>query len=223
MNRSHGSQYNHFILLFATGLATPCLAKSTKNIHIGLPIVAMGGEAVAKGEWRLGKMGAIGLEWTSINDVDLMTNSEKDEKIGDSMNLSGNELSLSFSRYSEPKKMSGAYWSAGLGYRMVDLKWVRSPFDGMNLEAAALNEEGKITHKINGSGMTARAKVGYRYVAESIPFAIGAYVGLRHYENALTSADSENSEVVTPTKDLEGLERRLMSALEPGIEVGLAF
>lgn len=213
---------NGILPFISLSFCGPLWAKSTKNIHIGLPIVAMGGEAVAKGEWRLGKVGAIGLEWTSISDVDLMTQSQKEENEGDTMTLSGNELSLSFSRYSQQKKMAGAYWSIGFGYRIVGLEWVRSPYDGLDTDGLALNEEGKITHKMDGSGVTARAKVGYRYVAESIPFAIGAYVGLRHYENVLNPV-SEGNFVPTPDDELIGLERRLMSSLEPGIEVGVAF
>jgi hypothetical protein len=151
-----------------------------------------------------------------------MTQSQKEENEGGTMTLSGNELSLSFSRYSQQNKMAGAYWSIGFGYRIVDLEWVRTPYDGLNTDGLALNEEGKITHKMDGSGVTARAKVGYRYVAESIPFAIGAYVGLRHYENILSPV-SEGNFVPTPDDELVGLERRLMSSLEPGIEVGVAF
>lgn len=200
------------------------LGKSEKSFHVGLPIVAMGGEAVTKGEWRLGKVGSLAVEWTAMSNVDLYTNSEKEENNNDSMMLSGNELSLAYTRYGNNKRMSGGYWSVGLGYRLVRVTWLRSPFDGVNQAGVSLNEEGKLTHTIDGAGLTARTKVGYRYVAESLPFAVGAYVGLRHYQNTMQDKlSATEASVASSEEDRVGIERRLMSSLEPGIEVGFTF
>jgi hypothetical protein len=212
------------IVACAALTSNAALAKSEKSFHIGLPIVAMGGEAVTKGEWRLGKVGSLAVEWTAMSNVDLYSNAEKEENNNDSMMLSGNELSLAYTRYGNNKRMSGGYWSVGLGYRLVRVTWLRSPFEGVNQAAVSLNDEGKLTHTIDGAGLTARSKVGYRYVAESIPLSVGAYVGLRHYQNTMKDKLSATEVAVASSEeDRVGIERRLMSSLEPGIEVGLTF
>jgi hypothetical protein len=51
---------------------------------------------------------------------------------------------------------------------------------------------------------------------------LGAYLGIRHFQNQLKDAAKEGR-ATTGEDDLETLERRMTSRLEPGIELGLAF
>ena len=71
-------------------------------------------------------------------------------------------------------------------------------------------------HSLEGSGPTGTVRTGYRYVAESIPFSVGAYIGLRHFQSTMQDKTASGTVTTTP-EDLTSLERRMMSHLEPGI------
>ena len=112
--------------------------------------------------------------------------------------------------------MSGGYWSIGAGYRQLKADWQRTVL-----------EESKVRHYLKSSGATVRGRIGYRLVGDTLPFTLGAYIGIRHYSNNFSDDVSDDSDrqpsTVTPESEVIGLEKRFTSRLEPGLEFGMAF
>jgi hypothetical protein len=203
-------------------VATSLRADSYKSMNISLPFISFGGEAVGRFEWNLKGKAALGLEINVMQQTEFYTDEEIEEKNGDSLLMKGAQAALFYSQYSNSKMMSGGFWGIGVGYRSVEADWLQTPGSAQDLGGAALNTDGKVRHELRGSGATAHARFGYRYVAESIPFSLGAYLGVRHFQNTLQDAEKEGL-ARTSDEDRTSLERRLTSRLEPGIELGLAF
>ena len=59
-------------------------------------------------------------------------------------------------------------------------------------------------------------------MAPSLPLVVGAYIGVRHFENEYQD-DTKEDGVSTPLQDQLTLSNKVMSAIEPGIEIGVAF
>lgn len=213
---------NKLMLILTLMLTSNLCVAKYKDFVVALPIIAMGGEAQAKFEYNLSGLGGLGLEVLLTQEGEEFTDEEVLEKNGDSLIVRGNELALTYSVYSNAKKMSGGYWTLGVGYRQMQADWSRGPSEEFTPSGVSLDSDGKFKHELVSSGVSARGRVGYRYVADSLPLMLGAYIGLRHYENKFEDRESDDA-VETPEKDLESLSRRMMSRLEPGIEIGMAF
>ncbi|WP_141736342.1 hypothetical protein [Oligoflexus tunisiensis] len=197
-------------------------ADNYKTMNLSLPIIAFGGESVTKAEWNLRGYGSLGLELNMMGESEMYSDKEIEEKNGDSLMMKASQVALLYSQYSNPKRLSGGYWSIGFGYRQVKGYWDQTPVADQDIQGASLNADGKVRHALEGSGPTAQVRTGYRYVAESIPFSVGAYIGIRHFQSTMKDAE-ETGTVLTNPEDLTSLQRRMMSHLEPGIELGLAF
>lgn len=199
-------------------------ADAYKRWNVSLPIVAFGGEGVSKFEMNLGGQGALGVEFAVQQESEFFTQKEVEEHNNDSLLMKGTELSVLYSSYGNPKMLSGGFWSVGLGYRSMKATWYETPGSLQNIDGISLTTEGKMQHDMATVGATARARIGYRYVATSIPFSAGAYIGVRHYQNKFKDVgNAEEGASITPAEDLKGFERRMTSRLEPGIELGLSF
>jgi hypothetical protein len=193
-----------------------------KTMNLTLPLIAFGGESVTKAEWNLRGNGSLGLELNMMSEGEMYSDKEIEEKNGDSLMMKASQVAILYSQYSNPKSLSGGYWTVGVGYRQVKGTWDQTPTPNQDIQGASLNTDGKVRHALTGTGPTAQVRTGYRYVAESIPFSVGAYIGIRHFQ--ATMKDAEESGTVTSTaEELTSLQRRMMSHLEPGIELGLAF
>ena len=180
-------------------LSMSVLAEAKYNdFVISLPVIAMGGEAQAKFEYNLDGIGGLGLEVLLTQEGEEYTDDEVLEKGGDSLLMKGSELALTYSVYSNNKKMSGGYWTFGLGYRQMQADWSRGPTDDFAPTGVALNKEGKFKHEVVGVGLSAHGRVGYRYIPDAVP-VIGAYIGLRHFANQFKDRDS-NEAVETPQR-----------------------
>ncbi len=197
-------------------------ADSYKMMNVTLPLVSFGRESVIKGEWNLRGRGSLGLELNMMSENEIYSDKEMEENNGDTLMMKGSQFALLYSQYSNPKMLSGGYWAIGVGYRQVKATWEQTPALNQDVLGATLSSEGRVTHALAGSGPTGHARFGYRYVAESIPFSAGAYLGLRHFQSTMKDVDQAGA-VQTSAEDLTGLQRRMMSHLEPGIELGLAF
>ncbi len=200
---------------------TALAADAYKSVNLSLPIVSFDREAVTKFEYNLKGNGALGIELNTRSEAEVYSKSEIKEKNGDSLMMKSTELALMYSRYGNPKMMSGGFWGLGLGYRQMQIDWQETPGISQEGQVASLSGDNRLDHELTGSGMTAHARIGYRYVAESLPLSVGAYVGLRHFQNKLKDKDAEATQL--DAEQLKSLERRFMSQLEPGIELGLAF
>lgn len=212
------------------GGARPALAEgheggsSHRSFAFSLPLLAVGGEAVAKGEFNLAEEGGLTVGLNVLVPSEAYSNKEMKAENMDTLVVNGSELNLLYSRYTRPKSMSGGYWAAGLGYRQMHVNWHRTPDEAFNLshDAPVLDENDKVTHTLAGHGMTARTRIGYRFIGESFPIALGAYLGMRHFQSEFKDSNTEGA---ASTSDAErgDLSRRFMSSLEPGLEFGLAF
>ncbi len=193
-----------------------------KTMNLSLPIIAFGGESVTKAEWNLRGNGSLGIELNMMGESELYSDKEIEEKNGDSLMMKASQVAILYSQYSKPKSLSGGYWTVGIGYRQVQGYWDQTPTANQDIQGASLNADGKVRHSLEGSGPTGQVRTGYRYVAESIPFSVGAYIGVRHFQSTMKDK-AESGTVTTTAEDLTSLQRRMMSHLEPGIELGLAF
>lgn len=204
-----------------TGLSSlnALAADSYKTVNISLPIVSFDREAVTKFDFNLKGAGALGVELAVRSEAEVFTKSEIEEKNGESLMMKGAELAITYSQFGNPKMMSGGFWGLGLGYRRIEADWQRGAL-GQDEGGIGLSETSS-TSELKGNGVTGHARVGYRYVAESVPLSVGAYIGLRHFQNKLEDKAGQTAEV--QEEEMKSLERRFMSQLEPGIEVGLAF
>jgi hypothetical protein len=209
------------LALLPTGQALA--ADSYRHWNFSLPIVSFGGEGVTKFEMNLATHGALGVEVAIQQEAEFLSDKEMEETNNDSLMMKGTEVSVVYSSYSNAKLLSGGFWSIGAGYRSMSALWLETPASTQKLEGIALTTDGKVQHDLVSDGATARARMGYRYVASSVPFSAGAYIGVRHYQNKFKNKETDNNSYQTASEDLRGLERRMMSRLEPGIEFGLSF
>ena len=210
-----------FFMVSSASQAAPS-SGNYKTVNLTLPLIAFGGESVTKGEWNLRGNGSIGLELNMMSEGEMYSDKEIEEKNGDSLMMKGSQVAVLYSQYSNPKSLSGGYWTLGVGYRQVKGTWDQTPTPDQDIQGASLNADGKVRHVLSGAGPTAQVRTGYRYVAESIPLSVGAYIGIRHFQSTIEDAE-ESGTVTTSAEDLTALQRRMMSHLEPGIELGLAF
>lgn len=214
----------YLFLIWALSFGQVSFGNDEKSFNLALPLVALGGESVLRAEYNMGQPGSLGLEFTLIQESELLSQREIEEQPGDSLLQAGSELSLIYSSYVDKQLMSGFFWALGIGYRAMRLQWKRTPSLAFAPTGMALDEQGRFQHSLRSVGVTGRARFGYRYVASSIPFSIGAYLGIRHFQNRFEDIEGEEDDaVVTPEDDKQALQRRLTSSLEPGLEVGLAF
>ena len=92
-----------------------------------------------------------------------------------------------------------------------------------------LDTKGKLSHDLEISGTTGHGRMGWRYVGQSFPVLFGIHIGVRHFNSTIKDVEDSKLESetlkITPTTAVEkkNLKRRLMTALEPGVEFGVAF
>ena len=210
-------------LFFTFGSLSVKAADSYKRWNLSLPIISFGGEGVGKFEMNLSGHGALGLEVAMQQESEFFTQKEVEEKNNDSLMMKGTEVAVIYSSYSNSKLLSGGFWSFGFGYRRMRAIWEQTPENLQNASGIALTADGKLVHELGSFGPTLRARFGYRYVAESVPFSAGAYLGVSHFQNKFADVNGPEIAVITADDDLRVLERRMMSRLEPGIELGFSF
>lgn len=227
-----------FIKFFATCalLAAPVAANAAprsgsssgggagRSFILTIPIITLTRDAAFRGEYNL-KGATIAVEGASMVEAEEYSE-EKMAETGDSMISKGGHVSVLFSRYSQPANMSGWFWTLGAGVRDMKGKWKTNPSalalsSGMSL---ITDDAGKVIHEYTARGLTAHARTGYRWVAQSIPLSIGGGLGLRHFD-ARFEDKAELSAEASPMSDEDkaALRRRYMTRLEPSIEFGLAF
>ena len=218
--------YKHFMrTLLLLELFTPMRALAdAKYFLISLPVLTFGREGAVRGEYNLFQKGTLALEWVEWvgrGKREELTNPEIKANPGSSLLSEGRELSLMFGRYTDPLNMSGFHWGMGAGYRLMKAYWVRSP----NARA----KEGAWTtpsiYHVNAAGPTLAARLGYRYVGENIGFALGSFVGVKHYINEVTDASEEDLRKFShiSIKDRHYLQKKFATSLKIGIEIGWAF
>lgn len=212
-------------------------AKETdRDYLISIPIVADSSQARLHLEYNVQKTFGLALEAAALGEREIMSPKEVDST-GDSLKTKGTQVSLLFSRYSEPAHLGGFFFALGAGYRQYSAEWKKRP-DDQNKEVALqsntalqLDDDGYLHHRVKGSGTTGHARVGYRWVAAEWPVAIGGHVGLRHVSSSVKDVDVDQEQQkelklnYSPTNDAEkkSLKNRVMTEPDISIELGLAF
>lgn len=192
-------------------------ADSYKTMAITLPLLAP-----TKLEFNLKSHGSLGVEFRMDRESETFTKKERTDNNGDSLMMKSQQMSLLYSQYSNPKMMSGGFWTLGVGYRRDQGEWLQTPSSTQAATGLKLDADGKLQRDIEASGATGHARVGYRYVGESVPFLAGIYVGMRHYQSKFTDKTTDVT-AETAQDDLESLQRRLATSLEAGIDIGFSF
>ncbi len=205
-------------------------AEMYRTMAFSLTPITMAREGVVRAEFNLGTRASLALEGIAIGEGEDLFDDEIKESNGDSLITRGGELALFVARYSNSASMSGFYWAMGAGYRQLKANWKRSPGANYSLQGDAYtivapDEAGKLNSQMTANGVTGHVRAGYRYLGESVPLSIGAYLGLRHFQSKFIDAKDSDNYVAAPSTNEERdmLRNRYMTKLEPGIEVGFAF
>lgn len=203
--------------LIASQSVSALCAESYNTMAITLPLISP-----TKVEFNLKGHGGLALELSIEREIETFSKEEREERNQDSMMAKGQQVAALYSQYSNPKSMSGGFWTLGAGYRRVEADWLHTPDQGQATTGLNLDADGKLTHEMEASGATGHARVGYRYVGESVPFLAGIYVGLRHFQSTFKD---KNSDGASPTNedDLVSFQRRMATKLEAGLDIGFAF
>ncbi|MBI2602894.1 MAG: hypothetical protein HYW48_07555 [Deltaproteobacteria bacterium] len=217
-NTLKGKSLKYFILIF---LMLPInLFADPKTFLVTVPLLTLGRDGSFRGEYNLFQKGTVALEWTEWGGNgkgEELTETERKEAPESSLKTDGRELGLMFGRYGDPLKMAGFHWGLGAGFRSLDAFWRKAPE----------NEAGeKMTlYDLRVAGATVTGRVGYRFVGEDLGFAIGSFLSVKHFQNKVSDKKSEDTANAVPIvqSDRLALQRRLMSSLRIGIEVGWAF
>lgn len=210
----------------STALAAEGGLASSRTFLVSAPMTVLGNELGARMEFNAYDIGSIALDGIIVSKAEEF-DQKKSEEANASLISKGYEAALTFSRFTRPNMMAGFYWSLGGGYRVLDVLWSRAPSEEYALNNSyELDKEGRITHHLDAAGTTLRGRLGYRYVPDSLPFVMGLYAGLRHYEPKITDAKTEDGEPENPPttdEDRYHLKKQFMTKLEGGVELGFSF
>lgn len=207
--------------------------ETDRDYLITIPIVADSSQARLHLEYNVQKTFGLAIEAAALGEREIMTPKEVDTT-GDSLKTKGSQVSLLFSRYSEPAHLGGFFFTLGAGYRQYSAEWKKKPNEEDKTDALRLDsvdDTGYLHHRVKGSGTTGHARVGYRWVAAEWPVAIGGHLGLRHVSSSVkdVEVDQEKQKELklnySPTTDAEkkSLKNRVMTEPDISIEIGLAF
>lgn len=222
LSRRFFSRSLSFCFLMQFFFTLPLFAES-KTIVLTLPVVTVGREGVIRAEYNLFQKGTLALEWTEWvgkGERQELGLRDRKENPGNSLLSEGRELGLMFGRYSNPTNMSGFNWGAGAGYRSTKLNWTKTSFN----KSTNIQEETN-HYRVYANGPSLSARVGYRFVGDSIGFTIGSYIGVKHFLSQLTDASGDDSSTFSPisARDKSVLQQKIATLLKIGIEIGWAF
>lgn len=206
-----------------------------RDFAVSLPL-ALYGESVARLELNLSNHASLAVELNvkrSSDDID----EEQAKETHESLVTDAKGGLLLVSRYSEPTRLAGFYWSLGLGWREMNADWQVQPDPAdkhadYSLASPVEDSDASVFHhRATLIGTTGHLRAGYRYVAEELPLMIGAYLGVRHFQASVKDVELKDEEMADKTyvyaamteRERERLKRRYMTQLEPAVEIGFIF
>lgn len=200
-------------------------SKGGKSFSLTLPVMPLTRDTAARIEYNIGAI-ALALEGSRMSESEELS-PEKMVLTGDSMVSAGQQASILITNYAQPGRLAGWFWMIGAGVRTMKGVWRTNPSQLATLTGITLvpDEKGKVLHRYEAEGATGHFRVGYRWISESIPLALGAHVGFRHFDGRFTDAESELASDTTrlAIDDQSALRRRYMTRLEPALEFSLVF
>ena len=225
------------VILCANGAFGAPLGKSSSSSSggksngrdwlISLPLMAGG---ALHGEYNAGGSMGLALEYSAIGAVEELLPEEVQET-GNSLAIDGVQVSLLMSRYSDERNMGGFFWTLGAGYRVWNAEWKKRPGEKEYTRLGLVDDNGYLHHRVQGKGATGHGRLGYRYVANEWPLAIGAHVGLRHMNSQVEDVDvtdQEQQELGLTYSDITEKERkqlkhRMMTRADISLDFGFVF
>lgn len=203
-----------------------------RSFGLTMPVITVSKETVVRMEFNLGGQGAIAVEG-SLKKKREEVGESKQEETGESLIAEGKGLALFISRYSNGADMSGFYWGLGLGMREENLSWkVSAEKDDPQADYSLTNDKNQFEHQILAKGTTGHLRIGFRYVAQTLPVAAGLYAGARHFQASAEDDDRKKDDQKQydesksdPMTDSERdrIKRRIATTPEVGLEFGFAF
>jgi len=192
---------------------------------VSLPLVSVGRDSPLGLEFNIMNEFSLGVHLGLVSKGEELEKKEQEEHPGSSLETRGQDVSLTFQRFSNSGEMSGLHWGLSLGYRQIDATWIREPED-TSQEIMPLDDNDMMRHYLKLEGTSLGLRFGYRFVADSTGFMSGIYLKARHFQNRVR--DDEEPEDATLQTDISpedaiSLKRRMMSSLLAGIEIGWAF
>lgn len=205
--------------------------ETDRDFLISIPVVADSTQARIHLEYNVEKTFGLALEAAALGETEMLTKSEID-KTGDSLKVKGSQVSLLFTRYSEPTRLGGFFFALGGGYRQYTADWKKKPDEkttALQLESA--DDNGYLHHRIQGSGATGHARVGYRWVAAEWPVSVGGHLGIRHVSSNVkdVEVDQEKQKELnlhySASNEVERktLKNKVMTSPDLAIELGVVF
>ena len=197
-----------------------------RRFLVTLPVIAVGNESNLELDLNLGGDASLAFYWGLLAKSERLNASELEAEPGSSLMLEGQELGFVFQRFSSGIDMSGFHWGMGAGYRNVFAQW-RKPPGEEDPSYQRVDSEGNAFHEFDLAGAVLSARLGYRYVAESVGFVAGLYLKARHFQSRVTGKQSEEEELSSSTPlnldDEIKVKRKLMTTVLPTLELGWAF
>ena len=198
---------------------------------VSIPLITERPQARLHMELNAASEFGIALEGSMLTEAEELSAGEAD-KTGDSMKVSGYQGSLLISRYSDPSRLAGFFWTLGAGYRQFNADWKKkldNSDTGLRLTEA--DSGGYLHHRVRGAGGTGHARVGYRWAVAEWPIAIGAHLGVRHMNSKVHDvevSEEQQQELhlqYSPTSDQEkkSVSRREMTTRDISLEFGMIF
>ena len=208
------------IICTNTSLAKP------RRFLVTLPVIAIGSESNLELDLNLGGDASLAFYWGLLSKSERLTATEKEANPGSSLMLQGQELGFVFQRFSSGIDMSGFHWGIGAGYRNILAQWTKPQEDSTSPYLRA-DKDGNTYHEFDLAGAVLSARLGYRYVAESIGFVAGLYLKTRHFQSRVSEKEQQEVEPSNYSplelEDEIKVKRRLMTTVLPTLELGWAF
>lgn len=205
---------------------------SGQSLQISTPLINLNGELCGHVEKNLGGHAALSLELSSKKGFEEIPE-ERRLLSSESRMSKGRGASIMVSRYGDANRMAGFYWGVGIGVREEDVSWQVKPNTRDPAYRTLLREDlSPIAHEATLKGSTGHGRIGYRYVGESTPFVIGAYLGFRQFQASVSDNSTKDSGQRTPeeppltvlsNREKEKLKRVYATRPETGLEVGYSF
>lgn len=194
---------------------------------VTLPLFAGG---ALHAEYNAGRTMGLALEYSAIAAVEELLPEEVTET-GNSLAIDGVQVSALLSRYSDERNMGGFFWTLGAGYRVWNAEWKKRPGDKEVTRLNLIDQEGYLHHRVQGKGVTGHGRLGYRYVANEWPLAIGIHLGLRHTNSQVSDIEvpeKEQQEMQITYSDITEKERkqlrhRMMTRGDISLDFGFVF
>jgi hypothetical protein len=126
--------------------------------------------------------------------------------------------------------MGGFFWGLGVGQRVLQADWRKSPYYKTVDQFGIVDSDGKVTHRVTATGTLLEGRLGYRYVTSDLGFLAGLFLDVAHHnahvrDREVPEDSDPAADHVAPIGEHDAyvLGRRLGSTGSPGFEIGWAF